>query len=56
MSQHLQRVETQRFEKVAIKEARELDRGGRGRPRSDRRASVYTVKKLLFDGGGEEAD
>jgi hypothetical protein len=26
-----------------------IDRGGRGRPRSDRRASVSPVKELLFD-------
>ena len=26
-----------------------LDRGGRGRPRSDGRASAYPVKELLFD-------
>src|ERR1043165_3642372 len=36
---------TRRYEKVQSYETR---RGGRGRPRSDRRASVSSVKELLF--------
>jgi len=31
-----------------------FDGGGRGRPRSDRRAFVCSVKELLFDGDGQK--
>ena len=31
-----------------------FDGGGRGRPRSDRRAFVYPVRRLLFDDCNEE--
>ena len=45
-------LQLQPFEKSTVRESRnrtKLDGGGRGRPRSDRRAFAYSVKEHLFD-------